>query len=467
MSDLWRQPACELAKLVKNGEVSAVEVTESALARIDEVNPAINAVVTEMPEEALSAAHRIDEAIAKGNKTGILSGVPVTIKVNVDQVGHATTNGLQLQRDLIATTDSPVVSNLRKAGAIIVGRTNTPAFSLRWFTRNSIHGHTLNPHNPAITPGGSSGGAAAAVASGICAIGQGSDIGGSIRYPAYACGVHGLRPSLGRIPAMNFTGPDRHIGGQLMAVSGPLARSIADIRIAFEAMAMEDLRDPWWTPVPLNLPLKRKCAALTVNPDGLDVVPEVGQALRDAAKKLENAGWKVTETECPPLRKPALLQAILWLAEYRRNPQVIADENDPDANFIYAQMDALCPDTDLNGLLDTIQTRATLVREWQLFLDEYPVLICPVSAELPFPDQLDVESPAAFRRVMEAQLTQIGLPLMGIPGLTLTTGMLGNTPIGVQLVAGRYHENALLLAGEAIEQQGVAISPVDPGDLTP
>ncbi len=370
MSDLWRQPACELVKLVKNGEVSAVEVTESALARIDEVNPAINAVVTEMPEEALSAAHRIDEAIAKGNKTGILSGVPVTIKVNVDQVGHATTNGLQLQRDLIATTDSPVVSNLRKAGAIIVGRTNTPAFSLRWFTRNSIHGHTLNPHNPAITPGGSSGGAAAAVASGICAIGQGSDIGGSIRYPAYACGVHGLRPSLGRIPAMNFTGPDRHIGGQLMAVSGPLARSIADIRIAFEAMAMEDLRDPWWTPVPLNLPLKRKCAALTVNPDGLDVVPEVGQALRDAAKKLENAGWKVTETECPPLRKPALLQAILWLAEYRRNPQVIADENDPDANFIYAQMDALCPDTDLNGLLDTIQTRATLVREWQLFLDE-------------------------------------------------------------------------------------------------
>ena len=122
MSDLWRQPACELAKLVKNGEVSAVEVTESALARIDEVNPAINAVVTEMPEEALSAAHRIDQAIAKGNKTGILSGVPVTIKVNVDQVGHATTNGLQLQRDLIATTDSPVVSNLRKAGAIIVGR---------------------------------------------------------------------------------------------------------------------------------------------------------------------------------------------------------------------------------------------------------------------------------------------------------------------------------------------------------
>ena len=283
MSDLWQQSASKIARLVNSGEVSAVEVTESALARLDKVNSAINAVVTEMPEEALSEARRVDQAIASGEKSGILSGVPVTIKVNVDQAGYATTHGLQLQRDLIATTDSPVVSNLRKAGAIIVGRTNTPAFSLRWFTRNSIHGHTLNPHNALITPGGSSGGAAAAVASGICAIGHGTDIGGSVRYPAYACGVHGLRPTLGRIPAMNFTGADRHVGGQLMAVSGPIARTVADVRIAFEAMAAEDLRDPWWTPVPINLPLKNKRAALTVNPDGLEVVPEVEQELRDAA----------------------------------------------------------------------------------------------------------------------------------------------------------------------------------------
>ncbi len=462
MSDLWRQSASDIAQLVKNGDVSAVEVTQSALARLGKVNPAVNAVVTEMPEQALSEAKRIDETIAKGNSAGILGGVPITVKVNVDQAGHATTNGLRLQRDLIATTDNPVVSNLRKAGAIIIGRTNTPAFSLRWFTRNSIHGHTLNPHNPKITPGGSSGGAAAAVAAGICAIGHGSDIGGSIRYPAYACGVQGLRPSLGRIPAMNFTGPDRHIGGQLMAVSGPIARSVADIRIAFEAMAAEDLRDPWWTPVPVNIPLKRKRAALTINPDGLDVVPEVEQALRDAANRLEHAGWQVIETECPPLRKPALLQATLWLADFRRNPQIISYENDPDANFIYAQMDELCPKNDLNGVLDALQTRATLLREWQLFLDEYPVLICPVSAELPFPDQLDVESPAAFRRVMEAQLTQIGLPLMGLPGLAVNTGMIGNTPVGVQLVAGRYHENALLLAGEAIESGGVTPSAIDP-----
>ena len=462
MSDLWQQSASNLAKLIKNGEVSALEVTESALARLNKVNPAINAVVMEMPEEALSAAKQIDKDIARGGNPGILGGVPVTVKVNVDQVGHATTNGLQLQRDLIATNDSPVVSNLRKAGAIIIGRTNTPAFSLRWFTRNSIHGHTLNPHNPKITPGGSSGGSAAAVASGICAIGHGTDIGGSVRYPAYACGVHGLRPTLGRVPAMNFTGPDRHVGGQLMAVSGPIARSIADIRIALEAMAAEDLRDPWWTPVPINLPLKNKRAALAINPDGLEVVPEVEKALREAAKKLENAGWQVIEIECPPLHQPALLQAKLWLAEFRRNPQIIADENDPDANFVYAQMDALCPETDLNGILEAIQSRATLIREWSLFLDQYPVLICPVSAELPFPDQLDVESPAAFKRVIDAQLTQIALPLMGLPALAVSTGMVGNTPVGIQLVAGRYHENTLLLAGEAIEQGGISPRAIDP-----
>ena len=137
-----------------------------------------------------------------------------------------------------------MISNLEKSGAIIIGRTNTPAFSLRWFTRNTLHGHTLNPINKNITPGGSSGGAAAAVAAGIGSIGHGTDIAGSIRYPAYACGVHGLRPSLGRVPAHNFSGPDRFIGGQLMAVSGPIARSIEDLKVSFNAMSRPDSFDP-------------------------------------------------------------------------------------------------------------------------------------------------------------------------------------------------------------------------------
>ena len=463
MTEFWRLPATELAKMVRNREASAVEITNDALARLDAVNPKINAVVADMPKEALDAAKSVDQTIARGEDPGILAGVPVTVKVNIDQKGFATTNGLQLQRDLIAKEDSPVVSNFRKSGAVIIGRTNTPAFSLRWFTRNSVHGHTLNPRDASITPGGSSGGAAAAVTAGISAIGHGTDIGGSIRYPAYACGVHGLRPTLGRIPAANFTAPDRHIGAQLMAVSGPIARTVNDLRIAFEAMSAQDLRDPWWTPIPSDKINIEKRAALTVAPENLEVAPEVEKALRDAAKKLRGTGWNVDEVECPPFREPAHLQAILWLSEFRRsNAKPIADENDPDAKFVYEQMDALCPESDLSAVLDALQKRVTLTRQWQLFLEKYPVLICPVSGELPFADLLDVDSPESFRRVIEAQLTQIGLPLMGLPGLTVSTNMVGTVPVGVQLVGGRFQETILLEAGEIIEQGGSPKSPIDP-----
>lgn len=463
MSELWQKSASELAALVRSRKVSAREAVESALARLAKVNPAINAVVTEMPDEALAAARRIDERLARGEDAGTLAGVPVTVKVNVDQAGHVTSNGLKIQRDLQAALDSPVVANLRKAGAVIIGRTNTPAFSLRWFTRNTLHGHTRNPWGRAITPGGSSGGAAAAVAAGIGAVAHGTDIAGSIRYPAYACGIHGLRPSLGRVPAVNFTGKDRHIGGQLMAVSGPLARTIADLRLAFHAMAAGDARDPWWTPVPLDLGPAPRRAALAVAPDGMKVAPEVEAALRDAARRLEAAGWEVTERVCPPLRKPLELQLALWLAEFRRTAaQAVKDEADPDATFVYEQMAAVCPEPDLNGMLDVLQARVGLAREWGLFLEQHPVLICPVSGELPFPDQLDVESPAAFRRVLEAQVPQVGLPLMSLPGLTVSTGLAGSVPVGVMLVAGRYREEVLLQAGEAIERGGTPPTPIDP-----
>ena len=175
-----------MQQVVRSRRASAKEVVESALARLASVNPMLNAVIEEFPDEALQAAAAIDRQLSRGEPAGPLAGVPITIKANVDQAGHATTNGLRIQRDLIAKVDSPVVANLRKAGAVIIGRTNTPAFSLRWFTRNSLHGHTFNPWGRSITPGGSSGGAAAAVASGIGAIAHGTDIAGSIRYPAYA-----------------------------------------------------------------------------------------------------------------------------------------------------------------------------------------------------------------------------------------------------------------------------------------
>jgi amidase len=463
VTDLWRLPATEIAARVRARQVSATEVARDALARLDAANPAINAVVDHRPDQLLADAAALDAAMARGEDPGPMAGVPVTVKVNADQAGFATTNGLKLQRDLIATEDNPVVANLRRAGALLLGRTNTPAFSLRWFTRNGLHGATRNPRDPGITPGGSSGGAAAAVAAGIGAIGHGTDIGGSIRYPAYACGVHGLRPTLGRIPAWNPSSAERHIGGQLMAVSGPIARTIGDIALAFRAMAARDPRDPWWVDVPLEGPPTPKRAALCLAPEGMKVQPEVTAALQDAAARLQAAGWSIVTTDCPPLREPAALQAMLWLAESRRGLNAaLHQEGDPDALFIFGEMEKLCPMPDLNAFLDGLQRRNAFARQWQGFFERYPVAITPVSGELPFPDQDDVTSPARFRAIMDAQLTQVGLPLMGLPGLTVSTGMVGRVPVGVQLLAGRYREDLLLDAGAVIEAAGTPPGPIDP-----
>src|ERR1700720_3986 len=304
MEDLWRLSAADIAVLIRSKKVSAKQAASAALARLDAVNPSINAVVDHRPEDVLAQAAAIDAAIARNEDIGSLGGVPVTVKVNIDQVGFATTNGLKLQRDVIAATNSPVIDNLRKAGAVILGRTNCPAFSYRWFTTNLIHGDTRNPRDPGITPGGSSGGAGAAVAAGIGHFAHGTAIAGPIRSPAYACGVHGLRPTVGRIAAFNASLPERMIGPQISAVSGPLARTIGDLRISLAAMSMPDARDPWWVPAPLEGPPMPKRVALCVNPEGLDPVAEVRAAVVDAAKRLERAGWKVEEvTSLPPLKE--------------------------------------------------------------------------------------------------------------------------------------------------------------------
>ena len=463
MSELWQLPGHEIADLVRSKKISAVEVTKAHLSRLDTVNPKLNAVVQEMPDAAIKDAEEIDRLVKSGNDPGVLCGVPVTIKVLADQKGYATTNGLKLQKNLIAETDSPIVSNIKKAGGVIIGRTNTPAFSLRWFTNNDLHGQTLNPHNKAITPGGSSGGASSAVASGICPIAHGTDIGGSIRYPAYACGLHGLRPTFGRIPAYNASGAERHIGGQIMAVGGPIARTIQDIKISFEAMSKQDDRDPWYVPVPLNGPSFVKRAAFTIAPEGMPVCESVAEAIREAAKLLASSGWEVEEVKCPPMKAAAEINAKLWMAEARYAAKgMIEKEDEPDSRFVFEQMTKRSPEINKNQLLDAIQERALLLREWQLFLAKYPILITPVSGELPFAQQLDVKSEGDFENVMQAQLTQLAIPALGLPALAVFTGFAKNIPVGVQLIGARFREDILIAAGQDIEISGVAPVCVDP-----
>ncbi len=463
MTDLWRLSAADLAARVRSREVSAREAARAALDRLDAVNPTVNAVVDHRPEAVLAEAEALDARLGRGEDLGPLAGVPVTVKVNIDQRGFATTNGVRFQRDLVADQNSPVVDNLRRAGAVILGRTNTPALSLRWFTDNLLHGATRNPRDPSRTPGGSSGGAAAAAAAGIGHLAHGTDIAGSIRYPAYACGVHGIRPSLGRVAAYNATAPERVISGQITAVSGPIARTIGDLRLGLAAMAQPDARDPWWVPAPLTGPETPRRAALCIRPDGLATVPQVEAALRDAARRLEDAGWTVEEVAAPPLREAAELQTRLWLGDGFGGLLAAAErEGDPGALSLLthhrAAAEAVAPDF-LSGLL---VRRATLVRQWQLFLDRYAVLLLPVSAELPVPDGLDMTGGAAFDALWEAQMPQVGLPLLGLPGLTVTTGLVGTVPVGVQVVAARYREDLCFLAGEAIEAGGTPPSPIDP-----
>ena len=463
MSELWKLPGYEISELVRSKQISAVEVTKAHLDRLKEVNPKLNAVVQEMPDEAIEDAKEIDRKIEIGKDPGILCGVPLTIKVLADQKGFATTNGLKIQIDLIATTDSPIVSNVKKAGAVVIGRTNTPAFSLRWFTKNDLHGQTLNPHDKNITPGGSSGGASSAVASGICPIAHGTDIGGSIRYPAYACGLHGLRPTFGRIPAFNASGGERHIGGQIMAVGGPISRTMKDIQVSFEAMAASDNRDPWYVPVPFEGPKFDKRVAFSINPDGMPVCDEVVKAIKDSAKILSNNGWQVEEVECPPMQDAADVNAKLWMAETRYAAKGMIDkEDEADSKFVFEQMTKRSPEIDKGGLLDTLQKRATLLREWQLFLSKYPVLITPVSGELPFPQQLDVKSENDFENIMKAQLTQLAVPALGLPALSVFTGFSGTAPVGVQLIGARFREDILIAAGTDIESSGEQPKCVDP-----
>jgi amidase len=464
MQDLWRLSAVDLAHLISSKKVSAREAAMAALARLDAVNPLINAVVDHRPDDVLAQAATIDAAIARNEDPGALAGVPVTVKVNIDQQGFATTNGLKLQRDLIARSNSPVVDNLRKAGAVILGRTNCPAFSYRWFTTNLIHGDTKNPRDPAITPGGSSGGAGAAVAAGIGPIAHGTDIAGSIRYPAYACGVHGLRPTIGRIAAFNASSPERSIGPQISAVSGPLARSVGDLRIALAAMSGKDVRDPWWVPAPLEGPAMPKRAALCLHPDGLETVAEVKAAVADAGKRLERAGWVVEAIETtPPLREAAELQTRLWLGDgYEAQLDAAEREGDPGALACLRGNKARVFPFDAAAFSKALTRRATLTREWLQFFEAYPVLLMPVSSELPFPDGLDRRDDASFARVWRAQLPQIAIPFMGLPALTVSTGLVGRVPVGVQVVSGRYREDLCLLAGEAIEAGGTPSAAANP-----
>ncbi len=419
-----------------------------------------------MANEALEAADRADHAVAASEEIGPLHGVPVTYKINMDYVGRATTNGVVAFKDHIAKFDNPAIANWRKAGAIGIGRTNVPAFSARFFTSNALHGRTINPWNPQITPGGSTGGGAVAVAVGIGPLAHGSDRAGSIRYPAYACGILGLRPTIGRIPLFNSSAPEEpSLTSQITHSQGPLARTVRDLRLGFEAMAAGDARDPWWIPGnPESSTLQRPCrVALFGENPGAEMDPAVSKALHTAANWLEEAGYQVEEAEPPNFEEIARMFFTLIRSEERSTTTSAIDRlGDEALRKARASTMAYASELDYDGYIKTFGRRATILRQWQLFLERYPLLIMPVSSLLPVPVDYDQNGDAAVAHMLTSHHPMLAISMLGLPGAAVPTGLVDGIPIGIQLVASRLRENICLTAAEVIEARCPAITPIEP-----
>jgi amidase len=463
---LWRWNASELARAVRAREIRSREAVESCLTRLQEVNPQINAVVDVLHDEALADADRADAAALRGEPLGPLHGVPVTIKINVDYAGRPTTNGVAAFTDRIAPADSPPVANWRKAGAIIIGRTNVPAFSARFFTDNALYGRTLNPSAPDRTPGGSSGGGAAAVATGIGALAHGSDRAGSIRYPAYACGVFGLRPTVGRVPTFEPSSPtEPTMTTQLTRVQGLLARCIADLRLGLTAMAARDARDPCWVPAPLGeAPSRRPRRVVLCNPPlSAKADDAVIAALGMAAQYLDAAGWEIEELMPPHLEEAAqLFFSLIRTEEKTETSRAIEEFGDEALRRARASTMACAVEMDLAGYVRALARRATILREWQLFFERYPLLLIPVSYQRPFPIDFDQRGDQAVAEMLSAHQPMLAVSTLGLSGLAVPTGLADGVPVGVQLVAGRFQEELCLTAGAIIERNVAALTPLDP-----
>ncbi|MFW5641872.1 MAG: amidase [Roseicyclus sp.] len=453
---LWQWSATEIARATRARVVSAREVTEAALARMEAVNPGLNAVVESLAEEARAEAAALD---ARAAPKGPLHGVPVTIKINVDQKGHATSNGVAAYRDLVAPDDAPVVRNLKEAGAVVIGRTNTPEFSFRAETDNPLFGMTHNPWGPHVSAGGSSGGAASAVMAGIGALAHGNDIGGSLRFPASATGAVTLKPGLGRVPAWNpGQKAERGLLAQSMSVQGLIARNAGDLALSMPALIAPDPRDPFHVPLPWRGPALDDPVRVAVARDdfGFGLHPEVATALDRAASALSDAGYAVTEAEPPRVFEAGNLGygAILGELAALVGPDIAAHGSDIVKASFETRFEIFPP---LAGadLLRAMAERSGHARAWSLFLEEYPLLLSPFLLKPFFRPGRDIEGLAGARETLGEAQWSLAVSFTGLPAGVLPTHLAdlpdGPRPIGVQIAGRRWREDLIVEAMRAIE----------------
>jgi amidase len=467
MSELWRKGAVELAALIRDREVSSREVIQAHLDRIEAVNPHLNAIVRLLADQALAAADAADRAVADGASLGPLHGVPCTVKENIDLAGTPTTQAVPALAEAVAPVDAPQVGRLRAAGAIPLGRTNLPDFGLRVHTYSALHGLTRNPWNPQRTPGGSSGGEAAALATGMSPLGLGNDLGGSLRNPAHCCGVASIKPSTGAVPAATVIPPeDYNISFQLMAVEGVMARRVADVRAGFTAIAGQHPRDPLSVPaVFTDLDPKtreRPAVAVLAEPPGGSTHPEVAAAVRRAADALADDGFKVTEAVPPDYEQAIELWSTILTADLTVIKPLLDEFMGPGGRqFLDYALDYL-PELDVAGWATAHTARYGLARRWSLWYEEFPVLLSPVWTQPAFPLDFDIASLDNAIATLELMRPVLPANLLGTPAAVIPAGIADGLPVGVQVMGGKYTELRCLAVAEAIEQRLGPLTPIDP-----
>ena len=467
MTELWRQSARELAAGIERKDFSCAEVIDAHLRRIETVNPRLNAIVKTFAEEARRDAAEADRKVAVGQALGPLHGVPFTIKENIDVGGFPTTWGVAAFASAIAPIDAPVVERMRAAGAIAIGRTNLPDMGLRMHTDSSLHGLTRNPWNPGRTASGSSGGDAVALATGMSALGLGNDIGGSLRNPANACGVASIRPSQGRVPHAGFIPmEDSLLAAQMMHTNGPMARRVADVRVALSVLAGAHPRDPWSIDAPLHRPHDAAAmrVAMVSEPPGGATDPTIAKVVRDAGAALRDAGYVVVEVAPPRYEEIAASFSQFLIGDLRS----VLDQLEPimgkDGAFFLRVASAALPPLDAAAMSKVFTVRYGLARAWSLFMAEYPLVLSPVWTQLPFEVGFDVASPENVAATAQMNRPVLPANLFGLPSACVPAGRDAATglPIGVLLTGRRMCDGECLDAAEAIESRLGLKTPIDP-----
>ena len=463
MSELWKRSARELAAGIAGGALSAAEVMDAHLGRIAAVNPRVNAIVTLDEAAARAAAAEADRAVARGDALAPLHGLPIAVKDLEDTAGMRTTYGSTIFAEHVPDADSLVVGRLRRAGAIVIGKTNTPEFGAGSQTFNRVFGPTRNPYDLSRTPGGSSGGAAAAVATGMLPFADGSDLASSIRNPASFCSAVGLRPSPGRIPAAD----EQSDPLASLAVVGPIARSVDDAALLLGALAGRDARDPLSVEPPpgaLAPVVPAALAGLRVawSRDLIDlpVAPEVTAVLEPRRAELERLGAHVTDAE-PDLRAAdTVFDTLRALGFAAFAPLLEAHPGELKDTIVGNMRKGLA--LSVAEIAAAFGARGAVYAALRRFMDDYDVLALPVAQVAPFPLEQEwvreiggvaMEHYVAWLRTC-SRITVTGHPAISIPAGFTDDGL----PVGLQLV-GRHLQERRLLEIAAAFSEGFQVRP--------